>query len=273
MPNMKQEDAKYIIPLKDDAKVDFREWAVGDYPLHYHDHYEMELVINGSGSQNLNGETFKLEKGDIFLLRPLDFHKIHSDGIEFICLNINPSIVPKWIISKLNSMKQAIVCHLSQEDYDKFICLINILNKEIHDNNNDLYLIKTTTVSLIFSLFLKQNKEKILDDDIVLRIIYYLQKDYRFTKKVSLDEIANYVGYSKYYTSSTFHKKYGMTIQDFIINLKIEYSKKLLLETNYSITEISMESGFSSLSNFYSIFNKIVGCAPLVFKKRNKLAD
>lgn len=266
-----QDDEKYIIPLKNDAKVDFREWEAGDYPLHYHDHYEMELVISGSGSQILNGEKFKLEKGDIFLLRPLDFHKIHSDGIEFICLNINPSIMPKWIIFKLNSLKQAIICHLSQDDYDKFICLIDILKKEIDDNNDDLYLIKSTTISLIFSLFLKQNKEKVLDDDIVLRIIYYLHKDHHFTKKVSLDEIANYIGYSKYYTSTAFHKKYGMTIQDFIINLRIEYSKKLLLETNYSITETIMESGFSSLSNFYSIFNKIVGCTPLEFKKNNKL--
>ena len=273
MQNVMQEDEKYVIPLKDDVKVDFHEWEAGDYPLHYHDHYEMELVINGSGAQILNGERFKLEKGDIFLLRPLDFHKIHSDGIEFICINVNPSIVPKWIISKLNTMKQATVYHLSNEDYDNFICLIEILNKEINDNKEDLYLIKTTAVSLIFSLFLKQNKENILDDDIVSRIIYYLQKDYRFTKKISLDEIANYVGYSKYYTSTTFHKKYGMTIQDFIINLKIEYSKKLLLETNFSITEIIMESGFSSLSNFYSIFNKIVGCTPLQFKKRNKLID
>lgn len=273
MQNVIEENKKYIIPLKDDAKVDFHEWEAGDYSLHYHDHYEMELVISGSGSQILNGEKFKLEKGDIFLLRPLDFHKIHSDRIEFVCLNINPSIVPKWIISKLNSMKQAVVCHLSDEDYDRFICLINILKKEIDENSNDLYLVKATTVSLIFQLFLKQIKENILDDDIVVRIIYYLQKDHRFTKKVSLDEIANYVGYSKYYTSTKFHKKYGMTIQDFIINLKIEYSKKLLLETNYSITEIIMESGFSSLSNFYSIFNKTVGCTPLAFKKRNKLSN
>lgn len=271
MPNMKQEAERYIIPLKDDVKVDFREWEAGNYPLHYHDHYEMELVLKGSGSQILNGENFKLEKNDIFLLRPLDFHKIHSDGIEFVCINVNPSIVPKWIISKLNTMKQAVVCHLSKENYDKFICLIKILNEEINDNNKDLLLIKPTTVSLIFSLFLKLNEENILNDDIVSKIIYYLQKDYRFTKKISLDEIANYVGYSKYYTSTTFHKKYGVTIQDFVINLKIEYSKKLLLETNYSIMEIIMESGFSSLSSFYTIFNKMVGCTPLKFKKQNRL--
>lgn len=266
---MKRFAENYVVPLSDDVKVDFREWEAGDYPLHYHDHYEMEIVTSGRGSQILNGENFKLEKRDIFLLRPLDFHKIHSDGIGFACININPSIVPKWVISKLHTMKKSTVCHLSEEDYSTFIDLINVLQREINGKNDDTFLIKTTTVSLLFSLFLKQAKGSILNDDAVSKIIYYLQKDYRFIKKVSLDEIANYVGYSKYYTSSIFHKKYGITIQDFIINLKIEYAKKLLLETNYSVTEIIMESGFSSMSNFYSIFIKTVGCTPLKFKKKN----
>lgn len=267
----KPNDENYIIHITNDIAVDFREWEKGDYPLHYHDHFEMEIVTSGSGSQIFNGKEFHLEKGDIFLMRPLDFHKIHSDEIGFVCINVKPTILPKWITTKLQSITKPAIYHLTDEDYDTLIHLTEMLKKEIDDKSEDTFLIKSTTISLIFSLFLKQAKGNILNDDIVSRIIYYLQKDYRFTKKVSLDEIANYVGYSKYYTSSVFHKKYGMTIQDFIINLKIEYVKKLLLETNYSITEIIMESGFSSTSNFYSIFLKMVGCTPLKFKKKNKL--
>lgn len=268
---MKTVDKNYIIHLNDDINVDFREWERGDYQLHYHDYFEMEIVISGSGSQILNDEEFKLTKGDVFLMRPLDFHKIHSDGIGFASINVNPSCLPKWIITELHSIKRQFVYHLSDEDFDIFINLTKLLYKNYSDKNDDAFLIKSTTATLLFSLFLKQIKNKILDNDVVSKIIYYLQKDYRFTKKISLDEIANYVGYSKYYTSSIFHKKYGIAIQDFIINLRIEYAKKLILETNYSITEISMESGFSSMSNFYSIFQKMVGCTPLKFKKKSSL--
>ena len=103
-----------------------------------------------------------------------------------------------------------------------------------------------------------------------LLLIYYLQKNNRFTQKVTLDEISKYVGYSKFYTSSMFHKQYGMTIQEFIINQRIEYAKKLIIETDLSITEIVIESGFTSTSNFYSKFIKCVGCSPLQFRKDNK---
>ena len=65
-----------------------------------------------------------------------------------------------------------------------------------------------------------------------------------------------------------FHKQYGMTIQEFIITLRIEYAKKQIIETNSSMTEIIMECGFTSTSNFYSKFVKYVGCSPLQFKKK-----
>ena len=266
---MSQEDENYVIRLYDDVKVDFREWESGDYPLHYHDHFEMEIVTSGKGSQILNGQNFSLEKGDLFLMRPLDFHKIHSDGIGFVCINVRPTTIPKWIRIKLQTINKPVICHLNEEDYNTFIFLTKLLQQEAEDKYIDSFSIRSNTISLLFSLLLKQFRSDLLNDDIVSKIIYYLQKDYRFTKKVSLDEIANYVGYSKYYTSSVFHKKYGITIQDFIINLKIEYAKKLLLETDYSITEIIMESGFSSTSNFYSIFIKMVGCSPMEFKKQN----
>ena len=48
---------------------------------------------------------------------------------------------------------------------------------------------------------------------------------------------------------------------------RVEYAKKLILETNLSITEIIMECGFVSTSNFYSKFIKYVGCSPLKFRK------
>ena len=231
----KVNDEGIVLVLDKDIAVDFHDWEPDDYALHYHDHFELEIVTKGQGSQIFNGETFSLEKNDIFLTRPLDYHKIHSD-----------------------------------EEYEKFIFLISMLDKEKEEK--DIFRINIDIVELLLKMFLKLNKEDQFEDDaFVSKVVYYLQQNNRFTQKVSLEDIANYVGYSKYYTSSMFHKKYGMTIQDFILNLKIEYSKKLMIETNYSITEIILESGFSSISNFYTIFTKFVGCTPLKFKKQYSL--
>ena len=270
---MEQKRDNLVFVLDDDIKFGYAEWPAGDYPLHYHDHFEFELGTSGKGRQIFNGEEFELKKNDIFLLRPIDYHQIISEGISFSHIKVKPSILPGWIIQKLHSFKNPIVFHLTDKQYDKFYFLFKMINDEIENKDHDKSLdIRIALVEMIFTLFIRldKNNTSLYDDSVSAKVIYFLQKNNRFTQKVSLDEIAEYVGYSKFYTSTIFHKQYGITIQDFIINQRIEYAKKLIIETDLSITEIVIESGFESTSNFYSKFIKCVGCSPLKFRKNHK---
>ena len=268
---MDKKDIYYISEDFKDIAVSGRFWPVDDYPLHYHDHYEMELVTDGQGSQFFNGVSTNLKKKDIFLLRPLDYHKIHSDGITIRHVKVIPSLLPKWIIKITHSLKNPVVINLSDEEFNKFQYLFDLLEEELKKEHEEFLDAKTSILELLFNYFLRLDNTNVLNEnETVTKIIYFLQKGNHFTEKVTLDEIAEYVGYSKYYTSSIFHKQYGITIQDFIINKRIEYAKKLILETNYSMTDIILECGFSSISNFYSKFINRVGCSPLKFKKMNK---
>lgn len=269
--NQKKDNIVYI--LDEDIAFSNADWPPGPYPLHYHDHYEFELVTAGSGRQLFNDEEFELKKNDIFLLRPIDCHQIISNGISFSHIKVKPSIIPEWIIQKLHSFKNPVVYHLTDKQYEKFYTLFKMVSDENEDKDHDKSLdIRIMLLEAIFTLFIRLDKDKVsfYDDSVPSKVIYFLQKNNRFTQKVSLDEIAKYVGYSKFYVSSMFHKQYGITIQDFVINQRIEYAKKLIIGTDLSITEIVIESGFASTSNFYSKFIKYVGCSPLKFRRENK---
>ena len=269
---IEEENTRLIFPQKNSVEINYKIWEAGDYPLHYHNYYEIEIVTSGKGSQNLNGAHFNLNPKDIFLLKPLDYHKIHSDNIGFAHLAINEGLVSKWIIKKLSLHKKPTVFHLNDFEYESFLNVFKILENELKETKENMLNAKSTLIDLIFIMFIKLDKNlaNMNNDSIVSKVIYFLLTDYRFTEDVTLDEIAKNIGYSKFYTSSMFHKEYGITIQDFIIKQRIEYAKKLILETDYSMTEIIGECGFSSASNFYSKFTKIVGCSPLKFKQQNK---
>jgi AraC-like DNA-binding protein len=106
--------------------------------------------------------------------------------------------------------------------------LFDLLNKELvekHPNN-----VETTSLlcELIYTYFFRLDKSEETKSESIFanRIMYFLQHDNHFTQKVTLQEIADYAGYSKFYTSTMFHKLYGITIQQFIINLRI-YKIKL----------------------------------------------
>ena len=264
-------DDNFVYIIGDDVEVDKAYWKAGDYPLHYHNHFEIEIIIEGQGTQLFNNEEFELKKGDVYLLRPIDFHKIHSDGITVRNVHLKSNVLPKWILQKLHSFKNPVVFHLDDNQFQKFNALFDLLEEENKNKSIDID-VRMDVIEIIFANFIRlsNNNISLYGDGVTSKVTYFICKNNRFTQKISLEEIASYAGYSKYYISSVFHKQYGMTIQEFIIMQRVEYAKKLILETDLSITEIIMECGFASTSNFYSKFIKYVGCSPLQFRKEVK---
>ena len=268
---MTENNRNLVFHISEDIRFSETFWEQGDYPLHYHDFIELELVTEGSGSQQFNDENFSLQKRDMYLLRPTDSHKFHSNNISLRNISFNSNILPKWILQKLHSFKNPVVFHLTEEEFKKFTYLFDLLEDENKFTNEEIN-VRTNVIEIIFSNFvrLSNNNISLYGDNITSKVAYYIRKNNRFTQKISLADIANYVGYSKYYISSVFHKQYGITIQDFIITQRLEYAKKLILETDLSIFEIIIECGFVSTSNFYSKFIEYVGCSPLQFRKGMK---
>lgn len=90
-----------------------------------------------------------------------------------------------------------------------------------------------------------------------------------FKKKLSVDRLAEICHLSKYYYIKVFRSYTGQTPYDYLIDLRLQQSKILLLETLKSVEEIALESGFSDGKNFISCFKKKVGMTPLQFRKQN----
>lgn len=88
--------------------------------------------------------------------------------------------------------------------------------------------------------------------------------------EITLESICNAVHLSKSYACSSFKAYTNMTITQYIMQSRLSYSKKLLLETEDSISDIAMQSGFSSFSFYCQIFKKTESCTPLQFRKLYK---
>ena len=255
-----------------DVIAETNHMKAGDYPLHYHDHFELELVVSGEGYQFFDNKKYDLKMGDMYIVRPLDVHQIHSNDITIRNVKIKENAMQKWVLKKLYALRNPVVFHLNEEEYKVFINLFDLLGKELEENHH--HSLETTSIlcELIYTYFFRLNKEEenSSNNGFINKVTFFLQNDNHFTQKVTLQEIADYVGYSKFYTSTMFHQIYGITIQQYIVNLRIEYAKKLINKSDYSITEIALECGFSSSSNFYSQFTKIVGTSPLLYKKQTE---
>lgn len=106
------------------------------------------------------------------------------------------------------------------------------------------------------------------DKMIVFRAKRFIERN--FAKDISAGDVAEYVGLSTAYFSRLFHKVLHQTFVDYITNVRIENSEKLLKESNYKIIEISAMVGFRSNTYFNSLFKRKTGMTPIEYRKYYK---
>lgn len=88
---------------------------------------------------------------------------------------------------------------------------------------------------------------------------------------IRLDEMAGELSYSRPYLCSRFKKETGMTLTDYIQQSKIEEAQKLLLFSEYDLSEIANVLCFSSQSHFQTVFKKITGVTPMSWRRKRSV--
>ncbi|MDX1953735.1 MAG: AraC family transcriptional regulator [Verrucomicrobiota bacterium] len=88
----------------------------------------------------------------------------------------------------------------------------------------------------------------------------------------SLEEIGKQVGCSPFYLSRTFSKEMGMSIPQYLRQLRLERGAELLRSGKFNVTEAAMEVGYSSVSHFSQAFHEMYGCCPGLYPLKPGMA-
>ena len=91
-----------------------------------------------------------------------------------------------------------------------------------------------------------------------------------FREKITMKDICAALGRTKSAICPAFKEKYGVTVMDYLTELRIEEAKKMLSETDMTVSEISDEIGFSETSYFSKVFFKTVGKSPSHYRRSNQ---
>lgn len=166
----------------------------------------------------------------------------------------------------------------------KYICydLINSVIKLIGDlkisiENDDIkYLMKFSNIE-DFEARLKTISQKICDfvknntlsadDKFKIRVINYIA-DNCLNYDISLSEVAEELDVSIYYLSRFFKKHMGVTFTNYLVNLRIEKSKEILLDTNFTVKQVANQIGYINVSYFIKCFKQAEGLTPSMYRKR-----
>ena len=102
------------------------------------------------------------------------------------------------------------------------------------------------------------------DQDVIASSMAYINEHYM--ENLTLDEVANFAGFNRYYFSRSFKKQTGYFFKDYLCRKRLEAAVGLLVRTKASIREVALQSGFGSVATFNRVFREKNGSTPTRYR-------
>lgn len=237
--------------------------------LHYHDCVEMTILPYGTGIHFINGKEYPIQSPHFAIFGENDYHSLYglSEKNCIYTLMIHPTLVSKTKLEMLNNDINAKLCNLDKDHSLHVLHLFDIIKDSKNSYPDQFY---KNIIDCLFTIFydafkntsIKQNIENTMS---LPRVLSYINTN--FKDDLSLQHLARQFGYSISNLSEQFHKNTGLSFVEYINNIRINYAKRLLKDSNYSISYICYESGFHSMASFSRNFKNILGITPSQFRK------
>ena len=102
------------------------------------------------------------------------------------------------------------------------------------------------------------------DQEMIAGVLTYINNHYQ--EDVTLDQVAAFAGFSRYYFSRSFRSKTGYSFKEYLCQKRIQVATDLLIHTRTPIQEIARESGFGSVATFNRLFRDYKKCTPTQYR-------
>jgi AraC family cel operon transcriptional repressor len=236
--------------------------------LHEHDYYEFTVVLTGRYYQDINGKRVLLERGD-FVFIPLGSN--HQSYYEFGAtriLNVGiskaffekhylPLLPPRFVASQVYHVKSEFLTYI-----ESVIASLNFRDGEFNE------FLEVVTFYIVNRLRHHRESEVITDIPVWLKITVEKMHDKARFGDRALANMVELSGKSQEYLTRATQRHYGKTPMQIINEIRIDFAKKQLEITNYSVTDIAFESGYSSPSMFIKNFKKLTSFTPKQYRKQ-----
>lgn len=256
---------------------------IEEYPVHFHDDLEVVYVLEGSVGLKNGYYNYILKQGDIFILNDREIHSFTKTDEENMVMMLQMDL--SYFSNYYGNLKNNFFVTDMHDDDESLDVLRNILGRIMMEVLEKGYgyehkVIESThnLLACLLSDFqyfamddgkyineTKNKANKVLAGRL-RRITDYMYENY--TRKLTLNEIADREHLSIYYLSHVIKEATGLSFQDLLSFIRVEESEKLLLGTNKKIGAISEEMGFSAVRYYIKHFKTWFEMHPQEYRKK-----
>ncbi|WP_029233042.1 AraC family transcriptional regulator [Butyrivibrio sp. VCB2006] len=258
---------------------------LANYPLHWHNEVELILVLSGSLKVKFHNDSSAVVNcmpGDIMMIAPGTLHEYISNapGGEKLILLFDLATYSQ--VSSLVPLIKTLppYTHISQNLYPVEVARLQNYFWEIDRlyGQQDEFL-QISVYSLV-SLILAQIGSMHLNNavpgrdtsdsprkniDKLVEVTNYI--DSHRSDDLTVEQLADLAGFSKFHFERLFKSYMGISCYQYITKRRVLMAQELLGDTDLSVMDIALQSGFFSLSTFNRVFKDINKCSPTEYRK------
>lgn len=231
---------------------------------HFHDFFELEYIISGSGTYTVDGTVRRIEAGDLFLLTPLNFHSVDIHDAELYNVMFSGNICNPAFLQSLTK-NAPVFLKATGQTKDFFEVVLGELCQNTADRAFSIVLLDAVVARLEKEV-VKDCRHKTLSA--INQAELFILNNFR--SRLTLEDVSGEVALSPTYFSRLFKAEKGITFKSYLNNMRFEYAKKLLEHSNMTVVQICAECGFNDYPNFVRRFKQYTGAYPEKYRKRRE---
>ena len=250
------------------------------FGLHYHDYYEVFLTLRGDIVHLINGERQYLKEGSLLFIRPDDIHTYeHHPGDDFYYVNLTFTrkilhLLFEYLSDGFPSKKllesafPPVVLLDKKEKLRLFSELEDLNMIRCHDKKQLKYQLRVLLVEIFRRYFYNFDIDDTMKDEIppwLESVCEQMKKKKNFV--VGMARMIELSGKSREHLARNIKKYYHVTLSEFVNDIRLNYVANMLLNSDYTITDLCYASGFKNISWFYTQFKNKYGVSPKEFQK------
>ncbi|MBE7043488.1 MAG: AraC family transcriptional regulator [Ruminococcaceae bacterium] len=237
------------------------------YP-HWHENIELLYCIHGDGEAVIDSRSVPLKKGGLTVVNSGNLHYtkvISGQSVVYYCLIVSSDMLEQFGI------------FVEHKEFCEFVCCEEInrrfeqIVKEMKEQKPYYEGVVKGEIGALVSLLQRDFSVESKGDkksEMVKLGIRYMKK--HFCETLSLNDIAEAVGFSRYYFCREFKNITGYTVNEYLRYLRCREADQLLQNSTLAISEIASACGFDDVSYFTKIFKKQTGKLPSLLRKERK---
>lgn len=221
-----------------------------------------QYTLNGRGQIDIDGITYELKPGVAFLVDIPSQHRYYlpetSSEWEFIFITLYGKEALKCL--DLIKMRHGQIIHLDSNSAP-VTHIFNLLEKATGNELQDAYESSAMAYSFLMQLtrHVLNNEHQSWPESVTKAVLYIQQ---HFAEPISLDDIVEIAGMSKYHFTRLFQQYSHTTPMKFLTKVRMEQAMKLLKNEKLTIDEIAQEVGYANGNYFNKVFRSFIGVSP-----------